>query len=255
MNDDSNKNLIPPSQPSMPSMPSQQAAEASDVYDAYKDRKVPKVLKGQVNWEGLYFYRKSDVLYQMTYVFCRRFLPVHGDRTVDQMVQAARSGKQNIVEGSADGSTSTEMELKLLNVARASIHELREDYRDFLLAHRLDVWEAGHERYQPMLDFCKVHNDLPDYEKYFEKWGAETMANVALTLCHMIDAMMNSYIAGKEAQFVKEGGIKERMYAARTGYRKGQDERLAALEKENEELRREVERLKAELRKWEGDRG
>ena len=79
------------------------------------------VLKNQTKWEDLYYYRKTLVLYQMTVVFCRRFLPKYGDRTVDQMVQAARSGKQNIVEGLSDGVTSTEMELKLLNVARASI--------------------------------------------------------------------------------------------------------------------------------------
>ena len=88
------------------------------------------ILKNQTKWEDLYYYRKTVVLYQMTVVFCRRFLPKHGDRTVDQMVQAARSGKQNIVEGLADGVTSTEMELKLLNVARASIKELKEDYLD-----------------------------------------------------------------------------------------------------------------------------
>lgn len=82
------------------------------------------VLKQQTNWRDLWFYKKAVVLYQLTYVFTRRFLPAYGDRTVDQMVQAARSGKQNIVEGTADGVTSTEMELKLLNVARASIQEL-----------------------------------------------------------------------------------------------------------------------------------
>ena len=84
------------------------------------------VLKNQTKWEDLDYYRKSLVLYQMTVVFCRRFLPKYGDRTVDQMVQAARSGKQNIVEGLADGVTSTEMELKLLNVARASIRAVQE---------------------------------------------------------------------------------------------------------------------------------
>ena len=82
------------------------------------------VLRKQTNWKNLWFYKKTVVLYQMTYVFTRRFLPAYGDRTVDQMVQAARSGKQNIVEGSADGVTSMEMELKLLNVARGSIQEL-----------------------------------------------------------------------------------------------------------------------------------
>ena len=86
------------------------------------------VLRKQANWEGLYFYQKSNVLYQLTFSFTKRFL-TRGDRTIDQMVQAARSGKQNIVEGSADGVTSTEMELKLLNVARSSIKELEQANR------------------------------------------------------------------------------------------------------------------------------
>ena len=90
-------------------------------------------------YENLWFYQKTVTLYDMTVVFCRRFLPAHGDRTVDQMVQAARSGKQNIVEGSADGVTSTELEAKLLNVARASIKELKEDYLDYLRGHKLTL--------------------------------------------------------------------------------------------------------------------
>ena len=102
-----------------------------------------EVLKRQTNWRELWFYKKAVVLYQLTYVFTRRFLPAYGDRTVDQMVQAARSGKQNIVEGTADGVTSTEMELKLLNVARASIQELVEDYEDYIIGHQLIKWEQG----------------------------------------------------------------------------------------------------------------
>ena len=88
---------------------------------------IPRVLKAQNRWETLHFYQKADVLYQLTFAFTQRFL-TRGDRTVDQMVQAARSGKQNIVEGTADGVTSSEMELKLLNVARASIKDLKDDY-------------------------------------------------------------------------------------------------------------------------------
>ena len=94
--------------------------------------KIEGVLKKQNNWKNLWFYQKTVVLYQMTYVFTKRFFPAYGDRTVDQMIQAARSGKQNIVEGSADGVTSAELELKLLNVARASIQELQEDYEDYI---------------------------------------------------------------------------------------------------------------------------
>ena len=86
-----------------------------------QNKQSQRVLKKAVVWKELYFYRKSDAIYQLTVDFCKRFLPPHGDRTVDQMVQAARSGKQNIVEGSEDGQTSSEMEIKLLNVARGSL--------------------------------------------------------------------------------------------------------------------------------------
>ena len=126
-----------------------------------------KVLREQTNWEKLYFYQKTVVLYQMTYIFCQRFLPKHGDRTVDQMVQAARSGKQNIVEGCADGVTSTEMELKLLNVARASIKELKEDYLDYIRSRGMSLWNAKHPRYNGLLSFCRTHNALEDYEPFF----------------------------------------------------------------------------------------
>lgn len=181
-------------------------------------------------WQDLWFYQKSEVLYQMTFVFCERFLPKHGDRTVDQMVQAARSGKQNIVEGTEDGKTSTEMELKLLNVARSSIGELRQDFEDFLKSRHLPLWTRDDARFQPMQDFTKSHNTLADYEPYFPKWSAEEMANVGLTLCYQVDAMMNKYMEGLERTFVTEGGIKERMHQARTGYRKQQEQRLAELE-------------------------
>lgn len=78
------------------------------------------ILRQSVPYTELFFYQKADAIYRLTYIFCQRFLPKYGDRTVDQMVQAARSGKQNIVEGIEDGNTSTEMELKLLNVSRSS---------------------------------------------------------------------------------------------------------------------------------------
>ena len=208
---------------------------------------MPTVLKNQTKWEALYYYRKSLVLYQMTVVFCRRFLPKFGDRTVDQMVQAARSGKQNIVEGLADGVTSTEMELKLLNVARASIKELKEDYLDYISAHSLVRWEAGHPRYNPLLAFCREHNDLPDYEPHFTKWSDEEMANCAVTLCHMVDKMMTTTLEKKQKDFVENGGIRERMTAARLGRRQTQNEEIAALKARIAKLEAENASLKAQL--------
>ena len=98
-----------------------------------------QVLKRLPPWKEAYYYQKSEVLYQLTYTFCKRFLPAYGDRTVDQMVQAARSGKQNIIEGCEAGETSSETHIKLLNVARASLQELREDFRDFLVSRQLTI--------------------------------------------------------------------------------------------------------------------
>lgn len=208
----------------------------------------PRILRPQTNWENLYFYQKTVVLYQMTYVFCRRFLPAHGDRTVDQMVQAARSGKQNIVEGFADGVTSTEMELKLLNVARASLKELKEDYVDYLRSRGLALWDAKHPRYDGLLKFCRAHNKLADYEPFFEKWTDEELANCANTLCHMVDKMMATHLKQKEEDFTENGGIRERMTAARLGRRQTQNEEIAALKAENASLKREIAALKARLR-------
>lgn len=206
-----------------------------------------KILRDQTNWEKLFFYQKTVVLYQMTYVFCKRFLPRHGDRTVDQMIQAARSGKQNIVEGCADGVTSTEMELKLLNVARASLKELKEDYLDYIRSRSLVLWDKKHPRYDGLLKFCRQRNKLEEYEPFFEKWTDEELANCANTLCHMVDKMIATHLKNKETDFTENGGIRERMTAARLGRRKTQNEEIAALRAENASLKREIAALKARL--------
>lgn len=206
-----------------------------------------QILKHQKPWRDAYFYQKSEVLYQMTYTFCQRFLPPHGDRTVDQMIQAARSGKQNIVEGTEDGEASTEMYIKLLNVARSSLQELREDYRDYLIARNLPIWTPEHSRYQQMQTFCKDHNRLEDYQPYLQKWTDEEMANTALTLCYMTDAMLNGHLRNLEKDFVENGGIKERMHAARTGYRQTQDAELARLCKEMPLLRHQLTTQQQEI--------
>lgn len=202
-----------------------------------------QILRRQRPWRDAFYYQKTEVLYQLTYVFCQRFLPAHGDRTVDQMIQAARSGKQNIIEGTEDGETSTEMHVKLLNVARSSLQELREDYRDYLLSRSLSIWDKSHPRYQSMQDFCYKHNKIDAYLPFFQKWSDEEMANTALTLCYQTDAMLNKTLLKMEKEFVEQGGIKERMHAARTGYRQEQDAELARLRQEVPILREEVSRL------------
>ena len=206
-----------------------------------------KIFKKAVVWKNLYFYRKSDAIYQLTVEFCHRFLPLYGDRTVDQMVQAARSGKQNIIEGSEDGLTSSEMEIKLLNVARGSLQELRADYQDYIKSHHLEVWNTDNPRQQRLRDFCYSNNDYEAYAPMVEKMNDEEYANLMLTLCHQTDKLMCAYLEKLEHRFVTEGGIKERMYAARTGYRQEQDAYMANLENENKQLKEENAMLKRKI--------
>lgn len=208
---------------------------------------IPSVLKQQANCDALFFYQKSDVIYQLTFAFCDRFIHLYKDRTRDQVIQAARSCKQNIVEGLADGVTSTEMQLKLLNVARASLKETREDFEDYIKSRHLLFYRKGEDRYDRMLSYCRYHNKLEDYEPFFSKWSDEEMCNCAITLCHMVDKMLMSFLAKLDREFVTEGGIKERMYKARTGYRQKQDERLKQLEEENPRLIKQILELKEQL--------
>ena len=176
-------------------------------------------------------------------IFCQRFLSKHGDRTVDQMIQAARSGKQNIIEGTEAGETSTETHIHLLNVARSSLQELREDYRDYLQSRKLSIWSPSHDRYKKMMDFCRHHNKVDDFKPFFEKWTNEEMANTALTLCYMTDSMLHHQLQKLEKSFVEQGGIKERMHAARTGFRQAQDHELQSLRQEVKHLKEENQRL------------
>ena len=215
--------------------------------DKLEKDKVPSVLKQQANWDALFFYQKSDVIYQLTFAFCDRFIHLYKDRTRDQVIQAARSCKQNIVEGLADGVTSTEMQLKLLNVARASLKETREDFEDYIKSRHLLFYRKGEDRYEKMLTYCRYHNKLEDYEPFFSKWSDEEMCNCAITLCHMVDKMLMSFLAKLDREFVTEGGIKERMYKARTGYRQKQDERLKQLEEENPRLIKQILEQKEQL--------
>ena len=201
---------------------------------------IPQVLKKPGNWSALYIYQKSAVVYQLSYAFCERFIHLFKDRTRDQVIQAARSCKQNIVEGLEDGMTSSEMQLKLLNVARASLKELKEDYKDYLDSRHLRTYVKGDDEYNQIVSFCRFHNKLEDYESYFYIWSDEVMCNYALSLCHFIDKMLMSLLEKLEREFVTEGGIKERMYRARTGYRSMQDERI---KQQDEQIRQKDERI------------
>lgn len=179
--------------------------------------------KGFLDWkqnvEKMYFYQKSKVIYDMTFHFTRRYLDKYKDRTVDQMVQAARCGKQNFVEGFVDGLMSNEIKLKLITIGRGSLHELKEDYEDYLRTRNLPIWDESHPRYAQMREYCKYRNKIEDYEPYYNRWNDEEIANICLTLFHMTDYLVFGYLRKLEQDFVQNGGIKETMFRIRTEYR------------------------------------
>jgi four helix bundle suffix protein len=205
------------------------------------------VLRRHTNYKKLRFYHRSDVLYQITQEFCKRYFRKWGDRTVDQMVQAARSCKQNIVEGSEDGRASMEIEIKLLNTAKGSNCELMEDYQDYLKCFNIPIWQEGHPRYQAMLDFCRTHYKFDDYLPWLAKMNAEEMANMALCLCHQVDKALATYIERKDREFTTEGGIRERMTAARLDQRTTQKQIIDHQQQEIAALKNEIDRLKKKL--------
>ncbi len=215
-------------------------------YRHYADGTASALHKAVVYTE-LRFYQRSDVLYQLTQLFCQRFLPKYGDRTVDQMVQAARSTKQNIAEGSSDGQTSTETELKLLGIARGSNKELLEDYLDYIKRKGLQEWRGTNPRFEMLHTYCKSHSQYKDYQNLLAKMNDEELANMAICLCHQVDSALTKYIERKDREFTTEGGIRERMTAARLGQRATQKEIISRQTAEIESLRAEVTRLRSLL--------
>ena len=214
------------------------------------DDGTPSIMRKTTVYTKLHFYRKSDVLVQLTKAFCERFLPKYGDRTVDQMVQAARSVKQNIAEGLTDGQTSFETEIKLLGIAKGSNQELLEDYHDYLKQHRLNDWskaEPLRQRYDKLLAYCRTHNDLTDYERFFFQWTDEEMANTAISLCHMVDKAMSTFMEKRDREFVEEGGVRERMTAARLDMRGTQKQIIARQEQEITALKARIASLEREI--------
>lgn len=224
---------------------------------------IPKIVLPHGGYKKLIVYRKSDVVYEGTVMFCRRFLPTHGDRTVDQMTQAARSCKQNIAEGSSASGTSKETELKLTNVARATLDELMEDYLDYLKSHQLAEWPKASERAVYARNFAKAHNDWGDWKEIFETRSAETLANLMLTICNQTSYMLARMIERQESDFKQIGGVRERMHAARTAARgdafdKGLYSKLAEAKTPEElvarvtELRQKIDRTAWSMRRKKG---
>ncbi len=170
------------------------------------------------NYRSLKAFQKAECVYDVTYYFANKFLQ-KGACTIDQMVQAARSGKQNLAEGNIDGVTSKEMEIKLTNVNRASLHELLLDYEDYLRVRGLEQWPYNDQRCVQTREFCKRHLDSAVYREKIKDRSDETIANIAITLIHQCDVLIKGLIEWQKTNFLENGGIKEEMYRARKAYR------------------------------------
>lgn len=173
------------------------------------------------NYRNLRVYKVTEIIYDITYYFAQKYLS-KGDRTVDQMVQAARSGKQNIAEGNQAAATSSETEIKLTNVAKASLEELLIDYEDYLRVRKLEQWNKLHPRFETMRQYARSEQIMKDYAKYIVRMTDEEIANLCITLIHQAIFMLFKLLEHMQERFVKEGGIKEIMYKARTEYRNEQ---------------------------------
>jgi four helix bundle suffix protein len=178
-----------------------------------------KFLPPHGNYEKLLSYRKAEIVFDLTFRFCERFLR-SGDRTIDQMVQAARSGKQNIVEGSKASVTSKETEIKLTNVARASLEELLNDYRDFLRTRNLKIWEKDSKEARFVRELgSQPQVSYEDFRTFADTRPPETVANIALCLIHQTNYLLDRQIHRLEEDFVRHGGLRERMTRARLQHR------------------------------------
>ena len=191
-------------------------------------------------YRKLLSYQRAEVVYDATVRFCKRYFD-RRDRTVDQMVQAARSGKQNIIEASKASGTSKETEIKLTNVARASLEELLEDYRDFLRTRDLALWDKNSK---PALAVRRLASgkSLPPgthesqgshkshetdatrvtyetFRPYIETRSPETVANIIICLIHQTNYLLDRQIQQLEQAFLNEGGLRERMTRARLEHR------------------------------------
>lgn len=170
-------------------------------------------------YKDLLSYRKSLIIFQATKLFCQRFLLKY-DRTIDQMVQAARSGKQNIIEGCMASGTSKETEIKLIGVARASLEELLEDYRDVLRSRGAVLWDKN----SPQAVFVRalgreVDESYETYKSFLETRPPETAANILICLIHQANYLLDRQLRQLERAFLESGGLRERMTRARLSAR------------------------------------
>jgi len=179
-------------------------------------------------------FQTTTIIYDATYWFCEKFLDPRS-RMADQMVQAARSGRQNIAEGSRASATSSQTELRLLNVARSSLEELLLDFEDYLRQRHLVQWTLDSKEAMAVRDVPKRYkndqtdqSDLTDltdqgrwtlYAKWLEHANPDVRANTLICLINQANFLLDQQIAAVEKQFTEQGGYSEQLAAARLAER------------------------------------
>ncbi len=183
-------------------------------------KQLPQLIPPHGGYRDLKSYQMSEIVYDATVKFCDRFIDKRS-RTHDQMVQAARSGKQNIAEGCMASGTSKKTELKLIGVARASQEELLLDYEDYLRQKGLSFWGKEHPKAQEIRRLAYAsHRSYTTYKTYIEENSSEVAANTIICLIHQTNFLLDQQLRALEKEFLEEGGFTERLYRVRSQYRK-----------------------------------
>ena len=184
-------------------------------YKSYKTQLIPP----HEGYRNLKSYQMAEIICDLNVIFCNKYMSYKTNktytRTFDQMVQAARSGKQNIAEGSQASGTSKKTELKLIGVARASFEELLQDYCDFLRQHGLPIWEKDDSKARTIRTLAYMSNkSYQTYKTYLSK--PEEAANTLICLIHQANFLLDRQLSVLEEEFLQKGGFTERLYKIRS---------------------------------------
>ena len=188
-------------------------------HPSHHSHEAEPLLPPRGDYQTLLSFQKAEVVYDITFRFAHKYLS-RGDRTVDQMIQSARSGKQNILEGSKAAQTSKETEIKLTNVGRASLEELLADYRDFLRVRDHIIWDKDSKeaRYVRRLG-CKTPQTFEIYREFMDTRPPAVLANIAICLIHQTNYLIDQQLRTLEKEFIQQGGLRERMTRVRLANR------------------------------------
>jgi four helix bundle suffix protein len=198
--------------------------ESSVAHDSHSSQKKHQPVQRPIipprgDYQTLLSYQKAEVIYDITFRFTQKFLS-KGDRTVDQMIQSARSGKQNILEASKAATTSKETEIKLTNVGRASQEELLADYRDYLRVRDHQLWGKDSREARYVRDLGRRSPQTFElYREFVETRPADVIANIAICLIHQTNYLLDQQLKTLEKEFIEHGGLRERMTKARLSHR------------------------------------